>query len=225
MPPPARCFFPCCRAACSAAVAAPTCCCRALTWERFSRRLRRIGYGAMAGKSSLGNGFAGCCHRLARGCRAGGGGAVAAERFEHVPRACPPWEARRLVAGIARLDAAGQRAARCWSAAADGLRFAAIATVYVHAAGVRLPQPMLALRSTAEQPAQFVFDRGWLGGPPGLLAFVVSASDGERAAIERQVLQQARSTLAHRESGAQPPLRLVQTVLEKRATFACTPGL
>src|SRR6218665_2267754 len=60
--------------------------------------------------------------------------------------------------------------ARCGSAAADGLRFAAIAPVYVPAAGVRLPQPMLALRSTAEQPAQFVFDRGWLGGPPGLLA-------------------------------------------------------
>src|SRR6218665_895012 len=75
-------------------------------------------------------------------------------------------------------------------------------------AGGGLRQAMLALRSTAEQPAQFVFDRGWLGGPPGLLAFVVSASDGERAAIERQVLQQARSTLAHRESGAQPPLRL-----------------
>ncbi|MCW5234873.1 hydroxysqualene dehydroxylase HpnE [Verminephrobacter eiseniae] len=159
------------------------------------------------------------------GWQISGGGAVAPERFEHVTLACPPWEARRLVAGIARLDAAGQRAARCWSAAADGLRFAAIATVYVHAAGVRLPQPMLALRSTAEQPAQFVFDRGWLGGPPGLLAFVVSASDGERASIERQVLQQAGATLARWTSGVQPPLRLVQTVLEKRATFACTPGL
>src|SRR6218665_2240050 len=198
MRPAARCFCACCKTACSAAVAAPTCCCRALTWARFSRRLRRIGYGAKAGKSSPGNGFAGCCHRLARGGRAAAGGGG----LEVCRLACRPWEARRLVAGIARLDAAGQRAARCWSAAADGLRFAAIATVYVHAAGVRLPQPMLALRSTAEQPAQFVFDRGWLGGPPGLLAFVVSASDGERAAIERQVLQQARSTLAHRESGA-----------------------
>src|SRR6218665_405138 len=188
MRPAARCFCGCCKTACSAAAAAPTCCCRALTWARFSRRLRRIGYGAMAGKSSPGNGTAGCCHPR-------GGGAVGGEGLEHLPRAGPPWEARRLVAGIARLDAADQRAVRCWSAAADGLRFAAIATVYVHAAGVRLPQPMLALRSTAEQPAQFVFDRGWLGGPPGLLAFVVSASDGERAAIERQVLQQARSTL------------------------------
>src|SRR6218665_1686923 len=230
MRPAARCFCACCKTACSAAVAAPTCCCRALTWERFSRRLRRIGYGAMAGKSSPGNGVAGCCHRLGRGgggagWEVGGGGAGGWERFEHVPRACPPWEARGLVAGIARLDAAGQRAARCWSAAADGLRFAAIATVYVHAAGVRLPQPMLALRSTAEQPAQFVFDRGWLGGPPGLLAFVVSASDGERAAIERQVLQQARSTLAHRESGAQPPLRLGQTRRGKTGALARPPRL
>src|SRR6218665_3563151 len=120
MPPPARCFFPCCRAACSAAVAAPTCCCRALTWERFSRRLRRIGYGAMAGKSSLGNGFAGCCHRLGRGGRGGGGG----------------------VWGFAGGDEAGRGAARWGGGAADGRRFAAIPTVYVHAAGVRLPQPM-----------------------------------------------------------------------------------
>src|SRR6218665_2793369 len=223
MRPAARCFCGCCKTACSAAVAAPTCCCRALTWARFFRRLRRLG-----GEIIGGEGVWGLLPSAGAGWQVSGGGAVAAERFEHVTLACPPWEARRLVAGIARLDAAGQRAARCWSAAADGLRFAAIATVYVHADGVRQPQPMLALRSTAEQTAQFVFDRGWLGGPPGLLAFVGSVRAGERPAIERPVPQQARSTLAHRESGApgaQPPLRLVQTVLEKRATFACTPGL
>src|SRR6218665_2326992 len=112
----------------------------------------------------------------------------------------PPAGGRRLPVGRSRpagrplLGGGGRMGAGCGGVAPDGLRFAAIATVYVHAAGVRLPQPMLALRSTAEQPAQFVFDRGWLGGPPGLLAFVVSASDGERAAIERQVLQQARAT-------------------------------
>jgi len=63
-----------------------------------------------------------------------------------------------------------------------------------------------------------VFDRGQLGGPAGLLAFVVSASTGERDALQAQVLQQARTQLGR-------SLQSVQTVVEKRATFACTPGV
>ena len=129
--------------------------------------------------------------------------------FHHVTLACPPWEASRLVADIAPQ----------WSAVADGLRFGAITTVYAHASGACLPRPMLALRSTAQHPAQFVFDRGQLDGTHGLLAFVVSASTGDRAEVEQQVLAQAATQLAL------PALTLVQTVVEKRATFACTPGL
>jgi predicted NAD/FAD-dependent oxidoreductase len=78
---------------------------------------------------------------------------------------------------------------------------------------------MLALRAAADAPAQYVFDRGQLGGPPGLLAFVVSASPSERDVLEAQVLIQARSQL--KLALLQP----VQTVIERRATFACTPGL
>ena len=77
----------------------------------------------------------------------------------------------------------------------------------------------VALRNTAAHPAHFVFDRGQLDGQHGLLAFVVSASDGDRALIEQQVLQQAAAQLGL------PGLQPVQTVVEKRATFACTPGL
>ena len=76
---------------------------------------------------------------------------------------------------------------------------------------------MLALRP-ASGPAQFVFDRGQLGGPTGLLAFVVSASSGDREATQEQVLRQARVALGL-------PLQPVQTVVEKRAAFACTPAL
>jgi hypothetical protein len=64
-----------------------------------------------------------------------------------------------------------------------------------------------------------VFDRGRLGGPRGLLAFVISASDGDREEIQRQVRAQARAQLGL--GGLQPVL----TVIERRATFACTPGL
>jgi squalene-associated FAD-dependent desaturase len=113
---------------------------------------------------------------------------------------------------------------RRWAATAQALQFEAITTVYAHAPGVRLPQPMLALRTDPQQaPAQFVFNRGQLGGPVGLLAFVVSASTGDRDALQAQVLAQAQTQLAHLLNGQ--TLQVVQTVVEKRATFACTPGL
>jgi squalene-associated FAD-dependent desaturase len=107
---------------------------------------------------------------------------------------------------------------RQWATTCQALRFEAIATVYAWAANARLTQPMLALRSNGQQPAQFVFDRGQLGGPPGLLAFVVSAVAGDRATLETQVLAQAQAQLGL-------ALQVVQTVIEKRATFACTPAL
>ena len=78
---------------------------------------------------------------------------------------------------------------------------------------------MVALRSGSGDPAQFVFDRGQLGGPGGLLAFVVSASTDERDTLQRQVLQQAADQLGMND------LQPVMTVVERRATFACTPGL
>ena len=145
--------------------------------------------------------------------------------FDHVTLACAPGEASRLVAGVAAMPgvpATDQHAARQWSALASALRFEAITTVYVHAPGVRLPQPMLALRNTARHPAQFVFDRGQINGQQGLLAFVVSTSSGGRALIESQVLQQAAEQLA---LPLGQKISAVQTVVDKRATFACTPGL
>ncbi len=107
---------------------------------------------------------------------------------------------------------------REWAATAQALRFEAIATVYAWAPAATLAQPMLALRSTDACPAQFAFDRGQLGGPAGLLAFVVSAAQGDRATLQAQVLAQAQVQLGL-------TLQPVQTVVEKRATFACTPNL
>lgn len=105
-----------------------------------------------------------------------------------------------------------------WCATTTALQFEAIATVYAWRAEARLPAPMLALHSAPAAPAQFVFDRGQLDGPAGLLAFVVSASMLPREALQSQVLRQARDQLGL-------TLQPVQTVVEKRATFACTPGL
>jgi squalene-associated FAD-dependent desaturase len=111
---------------------------------------------------------------------------------------------------------------RQWTSITQALQFEAITTVYAYAPQARLRQPMLALPCNAANPsstpAQFVFDRGQLGGPSGLLALVVSASTGDKDALQAQVLAQA-----HAQLGLQ--LQPVQTVVEKRATFACTPAL
>jgi len=137
--------------------------------------------------------------------------------FDAVLLATSSVEAARLVQGAAAgLPQAG--ALQTWAASASALHFEAITTVYAWAANARLHAPMLALRHDHGNPAQFVFDRGLLDGPAGLLAFVVSASQGERETLQAQVLDQARAQLGL-------ALRVVQTVVEKRATFACTPGL
>lgn len=136
---------------------------------------------------------------------------VEGEAFDRVVLACPDREAARLVrsSGVA---------ADAWLACTQALAHEAITTVYAIGPSAPLPLPMLALRSGPQAPAQFVFDRGQLGGPAGLLAFVASASVGDNRTLERQVLAQAQSL-------GWTQLTPVQTVVEKRATFTCTPGL
>lgn len=143
-----------------------------------------------------------------------GPGDEPAPAHEAVLLACPAWEAARLT----------QHLNPTWSTQASSLQHSAIATVYLqhpdpHFKG--LHPTMLALPSDAQYPAQFVFDRGSLLGPSshGVLAFVVSASQGSTDAIEHAVLQQAQHQLGL------AGLRPLRTVVEKRATFACTPGL
>jgi hydroxysqualene dehydroxylase len=138
------------------------------------------------------------------------------------------WATASSNAAIALLEYAQEApetiatAMQTWAATTQALQFEAITTVYCHGANARLSHPMLALRNDATHPAQFVFDRGQLGGQSGgvqgLLAFVVSASQGDRDTLQNQVLAQAQAQLGL----ALTPL---QTVVEKRATFACTPGL
>ena len=145
-------------------------------------------------------------------------------RFDAVVLATSSREAARLVSHCAQTVPFSLTVTLCdWAACAQALGFEAITTVYAQGTarpdGTVLDAPMLALRSDISRPAQFVFDRGQLGGPEGLLAFVISTSQGERALLEQQVLEQAQAEL-----GLQG-LQVVQTVVERRATFACTPAL
>ena len=134
----------------------------------------------------------------------------------------------RVVLATSAVEAARltQDFAPAWARAASELRYEPIVTVYLRGEGARLPEPMLALRADAEAPAQFVFDRGQLGGAPGLLAFVISGAqlwvDAGQPATLQATLDQARSVLGAYLHG---PLEPVQVLSEKRATFRCTPGL
>ena len=183
--------------------------------------LPRLGLGSLLPEpASLWLGTRGATLRLSHRVgvieAAAGGWAIDGERFDGVVLAASAAEAARL----ALAHAPG------WSAGAAALRYEPIVTVYAQAPGCRLPEPMLALDSGPGQPAQFVFDRGQLGGPAGMLALVVS---GAAEWVERGSAATAQAALAQAESalGAflKEPLRLVRTIVEKRATFACTPRL
>jgi len=137
---------------------------------------------------------------------------VDGEPFDAVVLACSSVEAVRLTAGIAP----------AWSALAGAFAFQPIITVYLHSPDSALPAPMLALREGPDAPAQFVFDLGQLGGAPGRFAFVVSGAAPwvARGGCGEAVLRQALDVL----DWATPPV-IDKVLTEKRATFACTPGL
>jgi hydroxysqualene dehydroxylase len=156
----------------------------------------------------------------------GEGWQAAFDRVIWATAAAPAVQAVRSAARCATDHPALARALHDWSDITDALAFTAITTVYAWAPGVRLAAPLLALRAdpdAQQSPAQFVFDRGQLtpenDAAQGVLAFVVSASTGEREDLQARVLAQARRQLGL--ASLQP----VQTIVEKRATFACTPGL
>lgn len=132
--------------------------------------------------------------------------------FERVVLAATPTESARLASEIAP----------DWARTVAALRFEPIVTVYLQGDGVRLAEPMIALRSDAESPAQFVFDRGQLGGPSGLLAFVIS---GAQPWVDLGLEATTRATLAQARTVLGVELRAIHTTAEKRATFRCTPGL
>ncbi len=168
-----------------------------------------------------------------RWLQAAGAGTVLAQRVNRVAAEGDRWSVDeqvfdRVVLATSAVEAARltQGLAPDWARMAAGLRYEPIVTVYLRSEGTRLPEPMLALRANANAPAQFVFDRGQLGGAPGLLAFVISGAqpwvDAGQAATLDATMNQARSVLAACLRG---PLESVQVLSEKRATFRCTPGL
>lgn len=139
--------------------------------------------------------------------------------FDALVLAMDSANAASAVEFIASASAAEHRPLKHWFDLANAIQYEAITTVYARTRVANLRWPMMALKSDdGENPAQFVFDRGQLGGPAGLLAFVISASTLDRLACQALVVQQARRQL---DLAIEP----LQTIVEKRATFACTPDL
>jgi len=136
------------------------------------------------------------------------------EPFDAVILACTSAEAARLCDDIAP----------DWAFKARTLRYEPIITVYLQSPGSALPAPMLALHEGPQAPAQFAFDLGQLGHAPGRFAFVVS---GAASWVERGLIETGLAALqqAEREISWHSPPKILKVLAEKRATFACTPGL
>lgn len=142
--------------------------------------------------------------------------------FDAVVLATPPAQAGAL---LAPFPEAAELAAQLGAFA-----YEPIATCYLqYDAALRLPLPFCALLDApeAQRFGQFVFDRGQTdAAQAGLLAVVISAAD-EAAALDQDALARA---VAGQLDAAFPALGLAQplwsrVITDKRATFACTPGL
>ena len=127
--------------------------------------------------------------------------------------ACPAWQAAALTRDLSPI----------WARQADSLAYTSIATVYLRTPQhLNWPSPMLSLPAVHGAVAQFAFDKARLSGDArweGVLAFVASHCTRNRDETTQAVLQQATTEL-----GLEALTHLI-TVVEKRATFACTPGL
>lgn len=145
-----------------------------------------------------------------------------AARFDAVVLATPAWQSAALLRPHAGAEAL--------AAQLEAFEYEPISTVYLqYDAGQRLPLPFCALLDDPGHGAwgQFAFDRGQLDpGQDGLLAVVVSTAAEAAALDQDELAREVAAQLAgafSRPALARP--RWTRVLTEKRATFACTPGL
>lgn len=97
-----------------------------------------------------------------------------------------------------------------------------IATIYLqYRDDLKLPFPMLGL---AAGHAQWLFDRGALCGQAGLIAAVISGTGPWQALSHEDLARAVQQEIVHALPGWPQPSGH-QVIVEKRATFACTPHL
>ena len=130
--------------------------------------------------------------------------------FDHVVLACSATEAARLL----------QPWAADWSRTAAALHYQPIVTVWLKASMPRWRDPMVSFTGTG--PAQFAFDLGALGGPDGVYTAVVS---GAQAWVDQGSAATADAVQRQWLTETGQVAEVITLRAEKRATFACTPGL
>ncbi|THF66232.1 FAD-dependent oxidoreductase [Pseudothauera nasutitermitis] len=105
----------------------------------------------------------------------------------------------------------------------DTLPAEPIVTVYLALGDtVHLPHAMIGL---SRGPAQWAFDRGRLGGRVGLLACVISARGAHEQLSREELILAVHKQLEDELGRRLPTPQWSQAITEKRATFACRPGL
>jgi squalene-associated FAD-dependent desaturase len=139
--------------------------------------------------------------------------AAPTERFDAVVLAVAPQHAIAPLRAFPELDAV--------RAAIERLEYESIHTVYLAYDHATLPFAMTGLRTGA---VHWVFDRGRLGGPQGLLAAVISASGEREAESHAEVAAIADEAIRAHFAGI-GALRWSRVIAERRATFRCTPAL
>ena len=106
--------------------------------------------------------------------------------------------------------------------AIDALQYEPIFTCYLrYSEATALPAPMLGLPGPI---SQWVFDRGQLSGPPGLLAVVISASGAHEEVAQEELAARIHQELKAVLPALPQPL-WSRVIGEKRATFSCRPAL
>jgi squalene-associated FAD-dependent desaturase len=140
--------------------------------------------------------------------------APGSDEFDAVVCATAPFEAAGLLAGIDALRSLSDRL--------RAIPHEPITTVYLQFdCAVRLPFPMVGV---AGGSAQWLFDREALGGTVGLVAAVISSSRTEVAEGQESLIAQVRDEIVAL-AGPLGRLRWAKVITEKRATFACVPGV
>jgi hydroxysqualene dehydroxylase len=137
-----------------------------------------------------------------------------AQMFSGVVIACGPQHAGPILVQLPEIADA--------LAAINDFAYEPIVTCYLqYPETVSLPSPMLGFKGGM---LQWVFDRGKLGGPKGLLAAVISAS-GAHQELSKEELTARIEIELKAALGELPPVQWSQLITEKRATFSCTPAL
>lgn len=136
------------------------------------------------------------------------------EKYNRVICAVPPQRLAALTANLPELAKA--------RAQVDRFSYQPIYSVFLqYPAATRLSRPLIGLHGGV---TQWVFDRSQLNHEPGLLCAVISVEGPHQALGHDDLAQRVDDELRAAFPGLPQPL-WHKVIAEKRATFACSPGL